>query len=73
MFRIKIKMKKGSRPSIILLTTSILALFIADIVDNIYIKAATLFVMAVIAAEITEKFLLWKEKKKGIPEDHGRE
>lgn len=60
----KIKIKKGRKSSVILLTAALFAIWISNIVDNLYIDAAAiLFVMSVICAEITEAFLNWKKRK----------
>ncbi|MED2878921.1 hypothetical protein P4240_19515 [Bacillus thuringiensis] len=66
MFRIKIKMKKGGKPSLILLAAALFSILVADITDNAYIKAASVvFTTAVIAAELTEMFLNRKKRREG--------
>ncbi|MEH6888564.1 hypothetical protein V7024_02220 [Bacillus sp. JJ864] len=63
---LRIKIKKGGKPSIILLTLALFALWVSNVVDNLYVDAvAVLFTMSVIAAEVTEVFLNWKERRRG--------
>ncbi|MEC5304178.1 hypothetical protein [Bacillus thuringiensis] len=63
MFRIKMKIKKGRKPSIILLTLGLFALWLLNVSDNFYIKLfSALFALSVIAAQLTETFLNVRDK-----------
>ncbi|OFD54013.1 hypothetical protein BWGOE4_45020 [Bacillus mycoides] len=63
MFRIKIKIKDGRKPSIILLTLGLFALWLLNVSDNYYIQLfSALFALSVIAAQLTETFLNVRDK-----------
>ncbi|PFM27590.1 hypothetical protein [Bacillus cereus] len=61
MFRIKIK--KGRKTSIILLTLALFALWLLNVSGNFYIQLfSALFALSVIAAQLTETFLNVRDK-----------
>ncbi|WP_144660507.1 hypothetical protein [Bacillus tropicus] len=63
MFRIKIK--KGRKPSIILLTLALFALWLLNVSDNFYVQLfSALFALSVIAAQLTETALRLRDKIK---------
>ncbi|HFK1432895.1 TPA: hypothetical protein ACGXNJ_002951 [Bacillus cereus] len=71
MFRIKIK--KGRKPSVILFTLALLALWLLSVSDNFYIKLfSALFVLSAIAAELTESFINLRDKLREYKEDNRR-
>ncbi|ANN34935.1 hypothetical protein A9498_26960 [Bacillus thuringiensis serovar coreanensis] len=66
MFRIKINIKRGRKNSLILFAIALIALIVTDIIGNLYLSGlAVVFGLAALAAELTEIFLNWKERKKG--------
>ncbi|ENQ3105442.1 hypothetical protein ACEOWJ_001420 [Bacillus cereus] len=77
MFRIKItlkdKSKNGKRRTGLILT-SLTLLIVSQIVGNLYFSAgSTVFAMSVAAAELTEIYLNWREKKRKQDEEEGDE
>ncbi|QWI13040.1 hypothetical protein [Bacillus mycoides] len=65
MFRIKIKIKGGRKPSIILLTLGLFALWLLNVSNNFYVQLfSALFVLSVIAAQLTETALRLRDKLK---------
>ncbi|MGG5735925.1 hypothetical protein [Bacillus cereus group sp. IBL03679] len=65
MFRIKMKIKKGRKPSIILLTLGLFALWLLNVSDNFYVQlVSALFALSVIAAQLTETALRCRDKIK---------
>lgn len=60
---LRIKIKKGRKPSIILLTLALFALWLLNVSDNFYIQLfSALFTLSVIAAQLTETFLNVRNK-----------
>ncbi|MBJ8050962.1 hypothetical protein JDS87_02770 [Bacillus cereus] len=60
---LRIKIKKGRKPSIILLTLALFALWLLNVLDNFYIQLfSALFALSVIAAQLTETFLDVRDK-----------
>ncbi|MGW6189375.1 hypothetical protein ACWFRC_01305 [Bacillus cereus] len=60
---LRIKIKKGRKPSIILLTLALFALWLLNVLDNFYIQLfSALFALSVIAAQLTETFLNCRDK-----------
>ncbi|OFD46397.1 hypothetical protein BWGOE3_29010 [Bacillus mycoides] len=71
MFRIKIKIKKGRKPSIILLTLALFALWLLNVSGNFYIQLfSALFALSVIAAQLTETALRLRDKLKGYNDNN---
>lgn len=69
MFRIKIK--KGRKPSIILLTLALFALWLLNVSDNFYVQLfSVLFALSVIAAQLTETALSLRDKLKGYNDNN---
>ncbi|MDA1836482.1 hypothetical protein PDJ96_07035 [Bacillus cereus group sp. BY17LC] len=69
MFRIKIK--KGRKPSIILLTLALFALWLLNVSDNFYVQLfSALFALSVIAAQLTETALRLRDKLKGYNDNN---
>ncbi|KMP39470.1 MULTISPECIES: hypothetical protein [Bacillus cereus group] len=63
MLRIKMKNKKGRKPSIILLTLVLFVLWLLNVSDNFYIELfSVLFALYVIAAHLTETALRWRDR-----------
>ncbi|QEL87086.1 hypothetical protein [Bacillus mycoides] len=61
MFRIKIK--KERKPSVILLTLALFALWLLNVSDNFYVQLfSALFALSVIAAQLTETALRCRDK-----------
>lgn len=61
MFRIKIK--KGRKPSIILLTLALFALWLLNVSNNFYVQLfSALFALSAIAAQLTETALRCRDK-----------
>ncbi|MGG5792777.1 hypothetical protein [Bacillus nitratireducens] len=73
MFRIKMKIKKGRKPSIILLTLALFALWLLNVSDNFYIELfSVLFALSVIAAHLTETVLNWRDKLREYSDSNRR-
>jgi|GEM_PF-4596801 len=68
---LRIKIKKGRKPSIILLTLALFALWLLNVSDNFYIKLfSALFALSVIAAQLTETALRLRDKLKGYNDNN---
>ncbi|PFA23139.1 hypothetical protein CN373_07085 [Bacillus cereus] len=62
---LRIKIKKGRKTSIVLLTLTLFALWLLNVSDNFYIQLfSALFALSVIAAQLTEAFLNCRDKIK---------
>ncbi|EJQ70087.1 hypothetical protein B5P41_06395 [Bacillus sp. SRB_28] len=61
---LRIKIKKGRKPSIILLTLALFALWLLNVSGNFYIQLfSALFALSVIAAQLTETALRCRDKR----------
>lgn len=68
---IRIKIKKGRKPSIILLTLALFALWLLNVSDNSYMQLfSALFALSVLAAELTETFLNVRDKIREYNDDN---
>ncbi|PGY17201.1 hypothetical protein [Bacillus cereus] len=60
---LRIKIKKGRKPSIILLTLALFALWLLNVSENFYVQLfSALFALSVIAAQLTETALRCRDK-----------
>ncbi|MCU5655957.1 hypothetical protein OCF56_18845 [Bacillus mycoides] len=68
---LRIKIKKGRKPSIILLTLALFALWLLNVSDNFYVQLfSALFALSVIAAQLTETALRLRGKLKGYNDNN---
>ncbi|PFA06618.1 hypothetical protein [Bacillus cereus] len=68
---LRIKIKKGRKPSIILLTLALFALWLLNVSDNFYVQLfSALFALSVIAAQLTETTLRLRDKLKGYNDNN---
>ncbi|MGM2415959.1 hypothetical protein ACS2MN_21260 [Bacillus cereus group sp. BceL062] len=68
---LRIKIKKGRKPSIILLTLALFALWLLNVSDNFYVQLfSALFALSVIAAQLTETVLRMRDKLKGYNDNN---
>ncbi|MGH0482933.1 hypothetical protein ACQVPJ_00265 [Bacillus mycoides] len=68
---LRVKIKKGRKPSIILLTLALFALWLLNVSDNFYIQLfSALFALSVIAAQLTETALRLRDKLKGYNDNN---
>ncbi|WLP61936.1 hypothetical protein Q9G86_14780 [Bacillus thuringiensis] len=68
---LRIKIKKGRKPSIILLTLALFALWLLNVSDNFYVQLfSALFALSVIAAQLTETALRLRDKLKGYNDNN---
>ncbi|PGM81839.1 hypothetical protein CN957_10135 [Bacillus cereus] len=68
---LRIKIKKGRKPSIILLTLALFALWLLNVSDNFYVQLfSALFALSVIAAQLTETVLRLRDKLKGYNDNN---
>ncbi|MDM5464403.1 hypothetical protein [Bacillus cereus] len=62
--KIKVKIKKGKKHSVILLLIAFIVLVLTDIIGNLYLSAAAVILgLAVFAATITDMIGDWRKKK----------
>ena len=62
--KIKVKIIKGKKHSVILLLIAFIVLVLTDIIGNLYLSAAAVILgLAVFAATITDMIRDWRKKK----------